>query len=61
MHATDNSMVRPSAGGIVSFSKIIAEPTTIMVMVCPRPHSAPMMAACHVVRSRLTIVVMATT
>ena len=61
MQATDNSMVRPSAGGIVSLSRMIAEPTTRMVTVCPSPHRAPMIAACSIVRSRLTMVVTATT
>ena len=61
MKATDSSIVKPSAGGMVSLSKMIAEPTRTMVTVCPIPQSAPTTAACSIVRSRLTMVVTATT
>ena len=61
MNPTDNSMLSPSRGGMLSLKSIIAEPTAKMVSVCPTPQSAPIIAAWRTVRSRLTMVVTATT
>src|SRR6266705_2847582 len=35
MNQTNKSMLSPSLGGIVNLNRIIAEPTTRMVTVCP--------------------------
>jgi hypothetical protein len=40
---------------------MIAQPTTRIVTVCPRPHNAPMAVEAQMRRSRATIVVTATT
>ena len=42
MNATHNSMLRPSRGGIVNLNRMMAEPTTRIVSVCPSPQRAPM-------------------
>ena len=56
MSATENSMARPSRGGMTTPNRMIAPPTTVMVTVWPTPQRLPMMAAVHAFRCRLTIV-----
>ena len=61
MMPTANSIDRPSRGGITTPNRMIAAPTAITVMVCPTPQAAPISAEPVMLRSRLTMVAMATT
>ena len=61
MMATENSIDNPILGGIATLKRIITEPTTPIVSVCPTPQSAPIIAASRILRCWLTMVVTATT
>ena len=61
MMPTANSIDRPSWGGMTTPNTMIAAPTAMTVMVCPTPQAAPISAEPAKLRSRLTIVAMATT
>ena len=61
MMPTANSIDRPSRGGMTTPNTMIAAPTAMTVMVCPTPQAAPISAEPATLRSRLTIVAMATT
>src|SRR6266853_5906222 len=61
MMPTANSIDRPSFGGMTTPNTMIAAPTAMTVMVCPTPQAAPISAEPTMLRSRLTIVAIATT
>ena len=61
MMATENSMPRPTRGGMTRPNSTIALPTARIVSVCPIPQSTPVHAAASTERWRLTIVVTAMT
>ena len=61
MMPTANSIDRPSCGGMTTPNTMIAAPTNMTVTVCPTPQAAPISAEPATLRSRLTIVAMATT
>ena len=56
MRATENSIARPSRGGMTTPKRMIAPPTTVIVTVWPMPQRLPMMAAVQAFRCRLTMV-----
>ena len=58
---TANSIDMPSCGGMTTPNTMIAAPTAMTVTVCPTPQAAPITAQPATLRSRLTIVAMATT
>ena len=58
---TANSIDMPSCGGMTSPNTMIAAPTAMTVTVCPTPQAAPISAEPATLRSRLTIVAIATT
>jgi hypothetical protein len=58
---TENSMERPTRGGITQPNRTIPVPTTRIVSVCPTPHQRPMRAALPMVRWRDTMVLTAST
>ena len=61
MMPTANSIDMPSRGGMTTPNTMIAAPTAMTVTVCPTPQAAPISAEPATLRSRLTIVAMATT
>ena len=58
---TESSIESPIRAGITTSNRMMAEPTTKMVRVCPMPQKMPVRAAFSRLRWRLTIVVTATT
>jgi len=58
---TANSIDRRAFGGTTTPNTMIAAPTAMTVMVCPTPQAAPISAEPATLRSRLTMVAMATT
>ena len=62
MTPTANSIAEiPSRGGMTTPNRMIAAPTVMTMTVCPTPQAAPIRAEPATLRSRLTMVAMATT